>query len=61
MIKGPTMLMAEERYLHYMPFHVQVDTAVKTIELESMIRLDPDDKSLATLAAAVALFQNGAY
>jgi hypothetical protein len=59
MIKGPTMLMAEERYLRHMPFHIQVDTAVATIELESMITLDPDDKSLATLAAAVALYLIG--
>lgn len=47
------------KYLYDLPFHVEVDTAVMTLELEAGFMLTPEDKSLATHAAAYALHMRG--
>lgn len=56
----PTEKMTDEverRYLTDAVFHARVDEAVGTIEQERGVRFDAHDRSLATLAAGVALHQ----
>lgn len=47
----------ERRYLTDAVFHARVDGAVGIIEQDRDVRFDAHDRSLATLAAAVALHQ----
>jgi hypothetical protein len=50
---------AEYWFLHDAEFHAKVKLAVATIERERGVQLDEPDRSLATLAAAVALLIPG--
>ena len=54
-----TTAEAERRYLHDAPFHARVVAAVNVLDLDlrgrTGQRMGDEDRSLATLAAAVAL------